>query len=112
MNRPIPAQRILFAVLSHALMDSQLIEQLRAYYQTFFELHLEQVSSAEGLDPDERPRLHGLATLLSAIGDGLSIQALVAPDCLDMGETLATLDVLLQRGLPALVEGELSKHPK
>jgi len=112
MNRPIPAQRILFAVLSHALQDRQLLKQLRAYYRTFFELHLEQVGRAEGLDPDQRSNLHGLATLLSAIGDGLSIQALVAPDCFDIDETLATLDVLLQRGLPALVQARPSEDPK
>lgn len=104
LNQPIPAQRILFAVLSHALMDDQLLEQLRTYYQTFFELHLGQVSTGEGIDLEQRAYLRGLATLLSAIGDGLSIQALVAPGCFDIEETLAALDVLLKHGMRALAQ--------
>ena len=101
LNRPTAATRIFFDVLPHALRDPALLERLRSYYRTFFELHVEQLRAAAGVDPDSPSPLDGLASLLSAIGDGITLQAMIAPDTFDMREALAALDLLLQQGLPA-----------
>jgi AcrR family transcriptional regulator len=101
LNRPTAATRIFFDVLPHALRNPALLERLRNYYRTFFQLHLEQLRAAAGAEPVSLPALNGLATLLSAIGDGIVLQAMIAPDTFDMREALAALDLLLQQGLPA-----------
>lgn len=98
--------KVLFELLPHVLRDKNLRLKLRGYYETFYELHLEQLGAGEGADPDLRARMGGLAMLLAAVSDGLTIQMLVAPDTLVVHELLRTLDVLLAHGIPALASGE------
>jgi AcrR family transcriptional regulator len=109
VNQPSDALRILFEMLPHVLRNEQLLERLHAYYEAFYQLHFAQIRrerESAGLGAGrERPAQaspEGLASLLSAIGDGLAIQALVRPDHFDFSETLRALDVLLRHGLPAV----------
>jgi AcrR family transcriptional regulator len=95
--------RVLFELLPHALRDKKLREQLRGYYETFYSLHLAQLDAGEGADPDLRARMNGLAMLLAAVADGLTMQALVAPRHFDVGEALRAFDVLITSGMPALL---------
>jgi AcrR family transcriptional regulator len=98
--------KILFELLPHALRDKKLRAQLRGYYETFYELHLEQLGAGQGADPDLRARMSGLAMLLAAVSDGLTIQMLVEPENFVVDELLHALDVLLTHGIPALASGE------
>jgi Transcriptional regulator len=111
LNQPTSASRIFVDVLPHALRDPVLLERLRGYYRTFFELHLEQLRAEARVDPASSSALNGLASLLSAIGDGLTLQAMVAPDTFDMREALAALDLLLQYGLPGFNGDMTSEQP-
>jgi AcrR family transcriptional regulator len=108
VNQPSDALRILFEMLPHILRDRQLLGRLHSYYEAFHRLHLAQVRSDVAVAdayPDapgsQRASSVGLASLLSAIGDGLSIQAFVQADHFDFVETLRALDVLLRNGLPS-----------
>jgi len=98
--------RVLFELLPHVLRDKKLRLKLRDYYETFYELHLEQLGAGKGADPDLRARMSGLAMLLAAVSDGLTMQMLVAPETLVVHDLLRTLDVLLAHGIPALARGE------
>ena len=111
VNQPSDALRILFEMLPHVLRDGQLLERLHVYYEAFYQLHLAQVRREAGsadLSPtgenQQHASLEGLASLLSAIGDGLAIQAFVRPDHFDFSETLRALDVLLRHGLPSVIQ--------
>ena len=109
VNQPSDALRILFEMLPHVLRDGQLLERLHVYYEAFYQLHLAQIRreagsahlSAQG-EGQQHASQEGLASLLSAIGDGLAIQALVRPDHFDFSETLRALDVLVRHGLPSV----------
>ena len=113
LNEPSEASRIFIDVLAEAIRDKKLLKRVRGYNQSFFELHLEQLRDAYGLDAATHSHLSGLACLLSAIGDGLTLMGLIAPDFFDMDEAIAALEVLLEHGLPFLVQSETtdSGHP-
>lgn len=98
--------RVLFELLPHVIRDKNLRLKLRDYYKTFYELHLEQLGAGKDADPDLRARMGGLAMLLAAVSDGLTMQMLVAPDTLVVNDLLRTLDVLLAHGIPALTGDE------
>ena len=105
LSTPGEPLRVLFELLPHALRDKKLRQQLRGYYETFYALHLEQLGAGEGADPDLRARMNGLAMLLAAVADGLTMQALVAPQHFDVGEALRAFDVLFASGFPTLLAG-------
>lgn len=107
VNQPSDALRILFEMLPHVLRDKDLAGRLHVYYEAFHHLHLSQLhAEMTALEEDQASTrkpdatLEGLACLLSAIGDGLSIQAMVQPDHFDFAETLAALDLLIRHALP------------
>jgi AcrR family transcriptional regulator len=109
VNQPSDALRILFELLPQVLREEELVGRLHAYYEAFFQLHLAQVRRDAAVLKEEprhagerRPTPEGLASLLSAVGDGLAIQAMVRPDRFDFRETLGALDVLLRQGLPLM----------
>lgn len=103
LSQPSDALRIWYDLLPHALRDDRLLERVHASYETFFRLHLEQIAESIGSDSPSS-RLGGLASLLSALSDGIAMHAIIAPTHFDMDEVLATLQVLLEHGLPALAE--------
>ena len=110
VNEPTDALRILFEMLPHILRDGELLERLHIYYGAFYGLHVAQLEDAieslsrEGDRNGAEPRasIQGLASLLSAIGDGLTIQLLVRPQHFDFGQVLTALDVLLRHGVVAV----------
>lgn len=113
VNQPSDALTILFEMLPHVLRDRELVGRLRAYYEAFYQLHLAQVrreaavlGASSGSTDARGPSTEGLASLLSALGDGLAIQAMVRPEHFDLLETLGALDVLLRHGLPLVERDE------
>ena len=57
LSTPGKPLKILFELLPHALRDKKLRAQLQGYYETFYELHLEQLGAGEGADAERRARL-------------------------------------------------------
>lgn len=106
LSTPGMPLRVMFQLLPHALKDKELREQLRKYYETFYELHLAQLGAGQASEAAARSRVKGLAMVLAAVADGLTIQALVAPEHFDMVEAVRAFDVLLSHGMPALLKGE------
>ena len=106
LSTPGKPMKILFELLPYALRDKKLRAQLRGYYETFYELHLEQLGAGESAGSEVRARMGGLAMLLTAIADGLTIQALVAPQHFDVTIAMRALDLLVAGGMPALLSGE------
>jgi AcrR family transcriptional regulator len=101
LSRPGEALRIWYDLLPHAVRDEELLERVHDSYETFFKLHMEQIADALGADA-LGPQAPGLASLLSALSDGIAMQAIVAPEHFDMRQVLATFEVLLERGLAGL----------
>ena len=106
LSTPGKPLKVFFELFPHAVRDKKLRLQLRRYYETFYEVHLEQVGAGEGVDPEARARMSGLAMLLTAIADGLTIQALVAPERFDVAVALRALDALMAGGMPTLIDGD------
>jgi len=104
LSLPTDSLRILFEVLPHALRDAGLRSQLRRYYDSFFEMHLVQLDGSELLCPERHQRLAGFAMLLTAIADGLTMQALICPSHFDIVKAITAFDSLLQGGSARLLE--------
>ena len=109
LSLPTDSLRILFEVLPHALRDPALRLQLQRYYRSFFELHLVQLNKGEPLDPGRRESLAGFAMLLTAVADGLTMQALVSPDHFDMVKAVMAFDSLLAEGSAGLLGDRRSR---
>lgn len=101
LSRPGEALRIWYDLLPHTVRDAQLLTRVHACYRTFFELHVEQIAETLGTGR-QGPRTAGLAALLSALSDGIALQAIIAPVHFDMKEVLATFEMLLEQGLRGL----------
>jgi len=102
LSTPDRSDRILWELLPHALRDKKLREHLRRYYESFFELHMEQLGAGTNSDPELRERMSGFAMILSAIADGLTIQSMVAPAHFNPEVALGALDELLTCTFPEL----------
>ena len=103
LSLPTDSLRVLFEVLPHALRDADLRPQLLRYYESYFELHLDQLSEGQTLDPERRERHEGFAMLLTAIADGLTIQTLVSPKHFDVVKAIVAFDALLAKGSAGLL---------
>lgn len=91
-----------FDVLPYAMRDEDLRRRMASSYPWWAEQNL-RLLRVEGAGPARRPEvLRGLGRLLSAVADGLSVQAGLDPDGLDMDEPLKALEFLLDRALPDL----------
>ena len=89
-----------FDVLPHAVRDEQLRHRIAASYPWWAEQNL-RLLRLTGRAPEERPEaVRGLGRLLSAMVDGLSVQAgLEGPD-FDMDGPMKALELLLKSALP------------
>jgi AcrR family transcriptional regulator len=91
-----------FDMLPYAMRDEDLRRRMASSYPWWAEQNL-RLLRVEGAGPARRPEvLRGLGRLLSAVADGLSVQAGLDPDGLDMDEPLKALEFLLDRALPDL----------
>ena len=95
------AFRGFFDVLPHAFRDPELRERVFALYRWWYQQNLAWL----GLDdPDYESNdvLMGVAELIAAIPDGLSVQAGLDPDGFDLSRPLATLEMLLRNSMEQL----------
>jgi TetR/AcrR family acrAB operon transcriptional repressor len=92
-----------FDILPHALREPELRSRLWALYAWWYQQNLKALGLAvPGVEDDAM--LMGLAELIAAIPDGLSVQAGLNPDGFDLDRPLATLEFLLRNSMAELVE--------
>lgn len=98
--------RVFFELLPHVLRDEALRARLALLYQWYWSLKLEWLGIATSSAGLEDPELLGLAQILSAVIDGLAIQAAIDPE-LDLANPYRILHRMLKCSLGALPDGGL-----
>jgi AcrR family transcriptional regulator len=92
-----------FDILPHAFRDDDLRERMFELYRWWYRQNLEWLGLAlDGAANDEHEILMGLAELIAAIPDGLSIQAGLDPEHFDLRRPLAALELLLRNSMQQL----------
>lgn len=91
-----------FDILPHAVRDDDLRHRTAASYQWWGEQNLRMLG-LEAVGSAERPEvLRGLGRVISAVVDGLSVQADLEPEGFDMDAPLAAMRFLLECAMPGL----------
>jgi len=106
MDAAVEEFRVFFELLPHVLRDETLRRRIASLYTWYWSVKLEWLgirSPAHGL---EDPELLGLAQLLSAVIDGLAIQAAIDPD-LDLANPYRIFHKMLECALIAQPDGSL-----
>jgi AcrR family transcriptional regulator len=99
-----------FDILPHAFRDDDLRERMFELYRWWYHQNLAWLGLAtDGLDGKQHEILTGLAELIAAIPDGLSIQAGLDPEHFDLRRPLAALELLLRNSMEQL--RQLAKEP-
>jgi len=94
-----------FDILPHAFRDDDLRERMFELYRWWYRQNLEWLGLAlDGAANDEHEILMGLAELIAAIPDGLSIQAGLDPAHFDLKRPLAALELLLRNSMEQLAQ--------
>jgi len=94
-----------FDILPHAFRDDDLRERMFELYRWWYRQNLEWLGLAlDGAANDEHEILMGLAELIAAIPDGLSIQAELDPEHFDLKRPLAALELLLRNSMEQLAQ--------
>jgi AcrR family transcriptional regulator len=91
-----------FEVLPHAFRDKDLRRRLCALYRWWYGLNLKWLGLPDEIDEHTEYRIMGLAELIAAIPDGLSIQGGLDPEHFDVARPLAALEVLLRNSMDEL----------
>ncbi len=89
--------RDFFALFPHVLPDDELRERVARLYEWYRDLYAAAMDTAG--DAASSGRLHGLASLMVAMTDGLAVQRLLDPDGVDLEELFALWEEILQGGL-------------
>ncbi len=98
--------QVLFELLPHVLRDDVLRQRLAALYHWHWGVMLEWLGAADGPEALADPDLLGLSQLLSAVIDGLAVQAAVDP-----GLDLANPYRVLARMLGGFHAGQRDGRP-
>lgn len=93
-----------FDILPHAFRDPELRERMFSLYVWWYQQNLTWLGLGGSESVMDSDLLMGLAELIAAIPDGLSVQAGLNPDGFDLGRPLATLEFLLRNSMSQLVE--------
>ena len=89
---------VFFELLPHVLRDDVLRRRLAVLYKWYWSVKLEWLGIEDGPAALSDPDLLGLSQLLSAVIDGLAIQAAIDPD-MDLANPYRVFDRMLQRTL-------------
>ena len=93
-----------FDILPHAFRDDDLRERIFELYKWWYRQNLEWLGlAADGADGEQHELLTGLAELIAAIPDGLSVQAGLDPEHFDLRRPLAALELLLRNSMDQLM---------
>jgi len=93
-----------FDILPHAFRDPELRERMFSLYAWWYQQNLKWLGLGDSKAAMDSDMLMGLAELIAAIPDGLSVQAGLNPDGFDLSRPLATLEFLLRNSMSQLVE--------
>jgi len=93
-----------FDILPHAFRDPELRERMFSLYVWWYQQNLKWLGLGDSKAAMDSEMLMGLAELIAAIPDGLSVQAGLNPDGFDLSRPLATLEFLLRNSMSQLVE--------
>ncbi len=95
-----PSYRLLFDLLPRLLENPSMTRQLAELYRTYREVN---VRALWGDRPGEPPQIvHDLAAMLVALPDGLSVQTLAEPGCVDVRGTMDLMRGLIESVLASL----------
>jgi TetR/AcrR family acrAB operon transcriptional repressor len=92
-----------FDILPHAFRDPELRSRLFALYAWWYQQNLKWLGLAAP-NAEGNEMLMGLAELIAAIPDGLSVQAGLNPDGFELSRPLATLEFLLRNSMDQLLQ--------
>jgi AcrR family transcriptional regulator len=98
-----------FDILPHAFREPELRARLFALYTWWYEENLKWLGLDGRPGGPHHELLQGLAELIAAIPDGLSVQAGLDPEGFDLNRPLAALELLLRTSMPelrAVADGE------
>jgi AcrR family transcriptional regulator len=93
-----------FDILPHAFRDPELREHMFSLYVWWYQQNLKWLGLGDSKSAMDSDMLMGLAELIAAIPDGLSVQSGLNPDGFDLSRPLATLEFLLRNSMSQLVE--------
>jgi AcrR family transcriptional regulator len=105
MDTAVEEFRVFFELLPHVLRDEALRQRIALLYTWYWRVKLAWLGVTDPLRGLEDPELLGLAQLLSAVIDGLAIQAAIDPD-LDLTNPYRVFYKMLDRSLSALPVGK------
>jgi AcrR family transcriptional regulator len=91
-----------YEVLPHAFRDADLRRRLFALYRWWYGLNLRWLGLPHEIDDETDYHIMGLAELIAAIPDGLSIQGGLDPEHFDIARPLAALELLLRNSMDEL----------
>ncbi|HSL94894.1 MAG TPA: TetR/AcrR family transcriptional regulator [Thermoleophilia bacterium] len=91
-----------FDVLPHAFRDDELRERMFALYRWWYRQNLEWLGLNGPADPERSDLLMGLAELIAAIPDGLTLQMGLDPEHFDYMRPLRALELLLRNSMDDL----------
>jgi hypothetical protein len=103
MSATIDDMQVFFDILPHAIRNEELRRRLAALYEWYLQLKLDWLG-LDRADEERRRRLRGLAQVMSALIDGLAIQALIDPDEFALEPAYEVVRRLFESGLPDLLE--------
>lgn len=96
MDSVVADFQVFFELLPHVLRDDVLRRRMATLYQWYWSLKLEWLGVRDGAAALADPDMLGLAQLLSAVIDGLAIQAAIDPS-LDLANPYRILTTMLER---------------
>jgi AcrR family transcriptional regulator len=99
---------VFFELLPHALRDDVLRRRLALLYRWYWGAKLEWLGIGRAEQALEDPDLLGLTQILSAVIDGLAVQAAVDPD-LDLTKPYRVLEKLLDGSLLARLDAGVAR---
>ena len=94
--------RAFFDIFPHAFREPELRTRIFALYEWWYAENLKWLGLQGPQDREPHPLLMGLAELIAAIPDGLSVQAGLDPEGIDLARPLAALELLLRNSMADL----------
>jgi AcrR family transcriptional regulator len=91
-----------FELLVHSLRHDEVRQRMVEMYRWYISLNAEMLEVDSAGSEQTQRRLRGIAQLLSAISDGMAIQALIGRDVFPMDEPFEALAFMLEESLPGL----------
>ena len=93
-----------FDLLPHVIRDGRLRERLAALYEWYYEMNLEWLGLTDRVRPENREQLTALTSLMTAIVDGLALQAALRPEGFDLERSFSVLEFFLETSLTPFLE--------